>query len=198
MNSPCGAAVIWIFGLPSSGKSTLAGGLAARLRGTGCPCLILDGDALRGGLCRGLGFTEEDRSENLRRAAEVALLAARSGIQVVVAMITPLASQRAMIDGVLHGVEVRWVWADCPVEVCRSRDVKGLYHRQQTGELTGLTGADGLFEPPGPEALRLDTESVSVADSVDCLWNDLLSVHSIAESLAENEDRKTHPSGHCV
>ncbi len=173
MASPCSAAVIWILGLPSAGKSTLAAGLAARLRGTERSCLVLDGDVLRGGLCRGLGFTEEDRSENLRRAAEVALLAVRSDIWVVVAMITPLASQRAMIGGILHEVPLWWVWADCPAETCRHRDVKGLYRRQQAGELTGLTGADGVFEPAGPEALRLDTGSLSVTESVDCLWNDL-------------------------
>ncbi len=183
MTSHCRASVIWIFGLPSAGKSTTAIGLKERLRATGRPCLVLDGDALRGGLCRGLGFTEEGRSENLRRAAEVALLAVRSDIWVVAAMITPLASQRTMIGGLLHEVPLRWVWADCPVETCRSRDVKGLYRRQQTGELTGLTRADGVFEPPRPEALRLDTGSMSVTESVDCLWNDLFSAQPEQESL---------------
>jgi adenylylsulfate kinase len=167
------AAVIWIFGLPSAGKSTLASGLAMCLRGQGRPCLVLDGDELRGGLCRGLGFSEDERSENLRRAAEVALLAARSRIAAVVAMSTPLASQRAMIAEILRDVPLQWVWADCPAATCRSRDVKGLYHRQQVGELTGLTGADGVFEPPGPEILRLDTGSLTVAECVDVLWQQL-------------------------
>ncbi len=183
MTFHCRASVIWIFGLPSAGKSTTAIGLRERLRSSGLPCLVLDGDALRGGLCRGLGFTEEERSENLRRAAEVALLAVRSGISVVAAMITPLASQRAMIGGILHEVPLRWVWADCPAETCRSRDVKGLYQRQQAGELTGLTGADGVFEVPGPEILRLDTGSLSVTESVDCLWNDLFSVKPTQEPM---------------
>jgi adenylylsulfate kinase len=165
--------VIWIFGLPSAGKSTVAAAVAARLRSQGRPCLVLDGDELRGGLCRGLGFTEADRSENLRRAAEVALLAVRSGISVVVAMITPLASQRAMIAEILRDVPLQWVWADCPAATCQRRDVKGLYRRQQAGDLTGLTGADGAFEIPGPEALRLDTGSLTVAESVEVLWQQL-------------------------
>lgn len=173
MTYPCSAAVIWIFGLPSAGKSTLAAGLATRLRGTECSCVVLDGDVLRGGLCRGLGFTEEDRSENLRRAAEVALLAVRSDIWVLVAMITPLASQRAMIAEILRNVRLQWVWADCPANTCRSRDVKGLYQRQQAGELSGLTGADADFDAPGPEALRLDTNRFSVAESMETLWKDL-------------------------
>jgi adenylylsulfate kinase len=165
--------LIWIFGLPSVGNSTLASGWAISLRGQGRPCLVLDGDEWRGGLCRGLGFSEDERSENLRRAAEVALLAVRSGISVVVAMITPLASQRAMIAAILHDVPLHWVWADCPAATCRSRDVKGLYRRQQAGDLTGLTGADGAFEIPGPEALRLDTGSLTVTESVEVLWQQL-------------------------
>lgn len=173
VNFHCSVHVIWIFELPSAGKSTVAAALATRLRSKRYPCLVLDGDELRCGLCRGLGFTEADRSENLRRAAEVALLAARSGIAAVVAMITPLASQRAMIAEMLHDVPLHWVWADSPVETSRSRDVKGLYHRQQVGELTGLTGADGVFEPPGPEILRLDTGSLTVAECVDVLWQQL-------------------------
>ena len=172
----------WIFGLPCAGKSSAAAALAKRLRSTGRPSLLLDGDVLRGGLCRGLGFTEADRSENLRRAAELALLAVRSGISVVVAMITPLASQRALIGGILHEIPLHWVWADCPAEICRRRDVKGLYRKQQAGELTDLTGADGVFEVPGPEALRLDTGSMSVAESVDRLWSDLFSAQPESKS----------------
>lgn len=173
MNSLCSAAVIWIFGLASGGNSTHVAGLTTCLRGQGHLCLVLHRDELRGGLCRGLGFSEDERSENLRRAAEVALLAARSRIAAVVAMSTPLASQRAMIAEILRDVPLQWVWADCPAATCRSRDVKGLYRRPQAGELTGLTGADGVFEPPGPEILRLDTGSLTVAESVEVLWQQL-------------------------
>jgi adenylylsulfate kinase len=162
-------AVIWIFGLPSAGKSTLAAGLAKSLREQRRSCLVLDGDELRGGLCQGLGFTEADRSENLRRAAEVALLAARSEISVIVAMITPLAAHREMITKILRHVLLQWVWADCPAETCRSRDVKGLYQKQQAGELEGLTGADAGFEAPGTEVFRLDTLRLNVAESVQIL-----------------------------
>jgi adenylylsulfate kinase len=169
MSSSCSATVIWIFGLPSAGKSTLAAGLAACLRGQRRPCLVLDGDELRRGLCRELGFNEDERSENLRRAAEVALLAVRSEISVIVAMITPLAAQREMITDILRNVRLQWVWADCPAETCRSRDVKGLYQRQQVGELRGLTGADAGFEAPGTEVFRLDTIRLSVAESVQIL-----------------------------
>ncbi len=165
--------IVWILGLPSAGKSTLARELRQRLTESGKPSLLLDGDELRGGLCRGLGFSAEDRSENLRRAAEMAALSARCGVSAVAAMITPLRSQRALISEILAGFPVLWVWADCPLEECRRRDVKGLYRRQHTGHLTGLTGADAAFEPPGPEMLRIETHREPVANSLERLWQAL-------------------------
>ena len=173
MNSLSFPAVQWIIGLPSAGKSTLATALRRRVTQAGLPSLLLDGDDLRGGLCRGLGFSDVDRTESLRRAAEVAALAARAGIGTVAAMITPLRSQREMIAEVLAGHRLLWVWADCPMDECRRRDVKGLYRRQWEGAVTNLTGADGVFEAPGPEALRLDTAKSSVEQCVERIWTSM-------------------------
>ena len=103
----------------------------------------------------------------------MAALAARSGIGTVAAMITPQETQRVMIRGILAGLPVLWVWADCPVEECLRRDVKGLYRRQQAGELRNLTGMDGVFEAPGFEVLRVDTSALSVEESVDAVWRAL-------------------------
>lgn len=184
MNTPF---VVWILGLPSAGKSTLARELRRRLTESGKPCLLLDGDELRGGLCRGLGFSAEDRSENLRRAAEVAALSGRCGVSAVAAMITPLRSQRILVAEILAGLPVFWVWADCPLEECRRRDVKGLYQQQQIGQLSGLTGADAAFEAPEPRVLRISTSTETLAESVDRIWKALMEFRGLSQASHNSE-----------
>jgi adenylylsulfate kinase len=184
MNPPV---IVWIMGVPSAGKSTLAGELRRRLLNSRRSCLLLDGDELRGGLCRGLGFSIEDRTENLRRAAEVAALSARCGVSSVAAMITPLRSQRVLIAEILAGFPMLWVWADCPVAECRRRDVKCLYRRQQAGDLVGLTGADLEFEQPDPDVLRISTHTEPVEICVDKIIQTLeLTRHSSEVPPAES------------
>ncbi len=165
--------VVWLFGLPSAGKTTLAWAIWERLAAEGHPSLRIDGDELRSGLCCGLGFSDADRSENLRRAAEVAALSARSGVSSVVAMISPLAVQRAVIAEIPDGQRLIWAWVDCPVEECRRRDVKGLYRRQQEGAVSGLTGVDGAFDEPAPDVLRIPTGEMPVEEAVDTVWRAL-------------------------
>jgi adenylyl-sulfate kinase len=162
--------IVWIFGLPSAGKTTLAQAVWTRLQGANRPSILLDGDDLRRGLCEGLGFSDGDRNENLRRAAEVAALAARSGVSSVVAMITPLNSQRAMIEEILVDFPLHWVWADCPLEECIRRDVKGLYHEYTIGLCSNVTGVGAPFDAAESRMLRVETSRLNVEESVEQIW----------------------------
>lgn len=150
--------VFWLCGLSGAGKSTLATGLATALRARGCPVLALDGDILRTGLCAGLGFSPEGRAENLRRAAEVARLGAASGLTVVAAFITPLEANRHLVTRLVGSDLCDLIHVDAPVEVCRARDVKGLYAAAAAGRVAQLTGVAAAFEPPAAPALTLATD----------------------------------------
>ncbi|MBI2513655.1 MAG: adenylyl-sulfate kinase [Opitutae bacterium] len=155
----------WLFGLSGAGKSTLADALACALRADGRAVLALDGDRLREGLCSGLGFSDADRAENLRRAAEVARLATESGLTVIAAFITPRETNRAAIAGVVGEDRVRFVLVTAPLEICRARDVKGLYARQAAGHVPQFTGISSAFEPPAHPHLALDTSAEPPAAS---------------------------------
>ena len=158
-------AVTWLFGLPSSGKTTLAHALCGHLRASGHLTTLLDGDELRSGLCADLGFSDQDRAENLRRAAHVAAWLADQGHRVVCAFVTPTQELRSLISGIL-GPRLQLVHVDCPLEICAARDVKGLYARAATRQMEGLTGPQAPFQPPtaGVDAVR--TATVSVAESL--------------------------------
>lgn len=154
--------VFWLFGLPSAGKSTLAETLALDLRNNYIPVLRLDGDRLREGLCTGLGFTDGDRWENLRRAAEVAKLGAESQIIVVASFITPKEIYRNSIRGIIGKTNSSLVFVNAPIEVCRQRDVKGLYARASAGSVVQMTGVSSLFELPAEVDLELETARETV------------------------------------
>lgn len=162
---------VWLTGLPSSGKSTIACGVAARLRAGGRRVQVLDGDELRRDLTRDLGFSREDREENVRRIGFVAKMLSANGVIAVVPVIAPYASSRSEVrsrhedDGVAY-VEV---YVAAPVEVCANRDVKGLYARQRAGEVRGLTGIDDPYELPSRPELVLPTHRQTVAESVDAV-----------------------------
>jgi adenylylsulfate kinase len=154
---------VWLFGLPCSGKSTLATALAARQRAGQIPVKLMDGDMLRGGLCRDLGYDTAARTENLRRAAEVSRLFLDEGTMVVAAFITPLQQHRALVRNILFPQPFLFVHDRCPVDVCARRDVKGQYARARRGEIRGFTGLDGEFEPPlSSECAAVDTDGHSV------------------------------------
>jgi adenylylsulfate kinase len=150
---------VWLTGLPSAGKTTIAERVAAELRARGESRVeILDGDVVRTHLSRGLGFSREDRDENIRRIGFVASMLARNGVTVIVAVVSPY--QQARDDArTMHGVgNFLEVHVATPVEACARRDVKGLYRKQREGGMVGLTGVDDPYEaPPRPE-LRLSTE----------------------------------------
>jgi adenylyl-sulfate kinase len=161
--------VFWIFGLCGAGKSTVASALIDDLRARSVPLLALDGDTLRSGLCRGLGFSDDDRTENLRRAAEAAKLGADSGLCVVASFITPLESHRRLVQEIIGSGRLSLVLADAPLEVCRQRDVKGLYARAQAGQVQQMTGISSLFEKPSRTDLTLATSAVTPAVSARML-----------------------------
>lgn len=157
---------VLLTGLPSSGKSTLARALVSALRADGRGAEVLDGDAVRAEYWPELGFSRADREANLARIGGLARLLARNGVVVVVAAIAPFADARQRVRE-LHeadAVDFLEVHVDASVEVCRRRDVKGLYARQARGELAGLTGVDAPYEAPSAPDLWLDTASDTVAD----------------------------------
>lgn len=160
---------VWLTGLPSAGKTTLARGLEKRLLADGFRVEVLDGDVVRTHLTKGLGFSREDREENVRRIGFVAHLLARNGVVVLASVISPYRAVRDEVRA-LHDGRFFEVHVATPVEVCAARDVKGLYARQRAGELTGLTGVDDPYEPPlQPEAV-VHTQGQTLEESVETLW----------------------------
>jgi adenylylsulfate kinase len=162
--------VVWFFGLPSSGKTTLATALRERLESMGQKCAALDGDQLRKGLCSDLRYAEADRHENLRRAAEVAKLMVGLDVYVIASFITPLKEYRAMVRDVIGMAQFRAVFVRCPLSECQARDVKGLYRKAADGLMQGMTGVDAPFEVPDDEAvITVDSKGTSVDDCVDLI-----------------------------
>jgi bifunctional enzyme CysN/CysC len=161
-------AVVWLTGLSGAGKSALANELALRLHAAGRAAYVLDGDNVRHGLSRDLGFTDADRVENIRRVAEVARLMSDAGLIVVTAFISPFRSERQLARSrVDEGVPFVEVHVDVPLAVAEQRDAKGLYAKARRGELPHFTGIDSPYEPPQAPELRLDGTVLSVADSAD-------------------------------
>jgi len=168
-----GAAVLWLTGLSGAGKTTLGRALELALNDLGCQTMLLDGDDLRQGLCRGLGFSAEDRSENLRRAGEVARLFFEAGHIVICTFISPMAKDRAMARDLIPEGRFFEVHVDCPIEVCIARDPNGLYGSAIKGEIRDFTGVSANYEPPAhPELVahtNRDTTGQSVATLVAAL-----------------------------
>lgn len=163
---------VWLTGLPSAGKTTIAHALEKRLLAEGHRVEVLDGDVLRTHLTRGLGFSREDREENVRRIGFVAHLLSRNGVVVLVSVISPYRSVRDELRE-LHAGRFFEVHVATPLDVCAERDVKGLYARQRAGELTGLTGVDDPYEPPQHPEVVIQTQNQTLEQSVETLWQAL-------------------------
>ena len=161
--------MIWFTGLSGSGKSTIAIALEHELHERGILCRILDGDNVRSGINNNLGFSEEDRVENIRRIAEVSKLFVDSGIVTIAAFISPSNTLRRMAASIIGETDFIEVYVDTPLSVCEQRDVKGLYKRARNGEVKNFTGISAPFEAPEHPALRLDTSRLTIGQSVDKL-----------------------------
>lgn len=159
--------MIWFTGLSGSGKSTVAMGVERELHKRGILCRILDGDNIRSGINRNLGFSAEDREENIRRIAEVGKLFVETGIVTLAAFISPTNAYRMMAANIIGADDFREVYISTPIEVCEQRDVKGLYARARRGEIKDFTGVSAPFEIPAHPALTLDTSTLSLEESVN-------------------------------
>lgn len=157
-NKPC---VLWFTGLSGAGKTTLVRELSTALQERDVRCRALDGDDLRQGLNAGLGFSEEDRMENMRRVAEVARLFLDEGYIALAALISPLRSQRSAVRALFKDGQFLEVFVDAPLAVCEERDPKGLYRRARARQITNFTGVDDLYEAPENPELHLHTDRES-------------------------------------
>ena len=161
--------MVWFTGLSGSGKSTIAIALERELHQRGLLCRILDGDNIRSGINNNLGFSPEDRVENIRRIAEVSRLFVDTGIITIAAFISPSNELREMASSIIGKDDFLEIYVNTPIEECERRDVKGLYAKARKGEIKDFTGVSAPFEAPLHPALRLDTSVLSLEESVpDC------------------------------
>ena len=161
--------MIWFTGLSGSGKSTLAIALERELYKQGILCRILDGDNIRSGINNNLGFSEADRTENIRRIAEVSKLFVDCGIVTIAAFISPTHAIRRMASEIIGEDDFLEVYVSTPIEECERRDVKGLYAKARRGEIKEFTGISSPFEAPEHPFISIDTSRQSLADSVKIL-----------------------------
>jgi adenylylsulfate kinase len=159
--------VVWFTGLSGSGKSTLSHAVEQRLYEIGCRSFVLDGDNVRHGLCRDLGFSESDRMENIRRIGEMAKLFAEAGVITLTAFISPYRADRLRVRQLFDPEDFVEVYCRCPLEVCEARDVKGMYRRARAGEICDFTGISSPYEEPLTPDLTVDTGRLSLEQCVD-------------------------------
>lgn len=162
-------AVIWFTGLSASGKSTLGGALEEILTAQGYHTYLLDGDNVRHGLCKDLGFSDADRTENIRRVGEVAGLMADAGLIVMVAFISPFRADRRIVREILPPGQFVEVFMDASLAVCRERDPKGLYIKAERGEIKQFTGIDSPYEKPLAPEVHVDADRLSVPQGINLL-----------------------------
>jgi adenylyl-sulfate kinase len=163
------AMTVWMTGLSAAGKSTLAFALERKLIEAGHACYVLDGDNVRHGLNRDLGFSAQDRSENIRRIAEVARLMNDAGLIVITAFISPFRADRTMARDIIGAESFREVHVSTPLKVCEQRDPKSFYQRARSGRLPEFTGISSPYEPPEHPDLTIDTSALAQDDAINHL-----------------------------
>ncbi len=166
--------VIWFTGLSGAGKSTLAMALERELHNRGLLCCLLDGDNIRLGINSNVGFSADDRTENIRRVAEVGKLFVNNGLIVIASFISPTTNLRSMASDIIGSNDYFEVYVSTPLDVCEGRDVKGLYAKARKGEIEEFTGISAPYEVPENPSLSVDTTSISVDDAVQKLLVDIL------------------------
>lgn len=172
LNQKC--KVLWLTGLSGSGKSTIAEGLEKKFFENGFFAQVLDGDNMRTGINKNLGFSLEDRAENIRRIAEVAKLYLNSGIITICSFVSPTITIRKSAEEIIGTSDFIEIFVNTPLEICEKRDVKGLYKKARKGEIKGFTGIDAPYEAPQNPALEILTNQQTIEESVDLIYQYLL------------------------
>jgi adenylylsulfate kinase len=160
-------AIVWFTGLSGAGKSTIAHAVEERLHQMGCRTFVFDGDNVRHGLCSDLGFSQEDRSENIRRIGEMAKLFTDAGVIALTAFISPFRADRERVRNIVRTGDFLEIYCRCSVEECERRDVKGLYRKARAGLITDFTGVSSPYEEPISPDLELDTSALALHECVD-------------------------------
>jgi adenylylsulfate kinase len=161
------SAVVWFTGLSGAGKSTLAHAVEEELHQRGCRTFVFDGDNVRHGLCADLGFSVQDRSENIRRIGEMAKLFVEAGVIALTAFISPLRADRRRVRELMGQGDFLEIYVKCPLEVCETRDVKGMYQKARAGLIKEFTGISSPYEEPAHPDLMVDTARETLAESVN-------------------------------
>ncbi|MDG2448512.1 MAG: adenylyl-sulfate kinase [Saprospiraceae bacterium] len=162
--------VLWLTGLSGSGKSTIAQELERRLYNEGFFAQVLDGDNIRSGINNNLGFSLEDREENIRRIAEISKLYVNSGIITINSFVSPTIKIRSQARDIIGEENFIEIYINTPLEICEKRDVKGLYQKARKGEIKGFTGIDSPYEPPVNPDVNVHTENLSVTESANIIY----------------------------
>lgn len=163
----CKSVILWFTGLSGSGKSTLAHAVEEKLFELGCSTFVYDGDNVRHGICADLTFSEDDRHENIRRIGEVTKLSIEAGIMTLAAFISPFRSDRKKIRNMVKDGDFIEIYCQCSLEVCESRDVKGLYKKARLGEIENYTGISSPYEAPEKAEIVIKTDTESLTQSVE-------------------------------
>jgi len=176
--------VLWFTGLPSSGKSTIAHTVEEKFHQMGCRTFVFDGDNVRHGLCADLGFSDEDRTENIRRIGEMTKLFVEAGIIAISAFISPFNVDRGKVRNLLRDGDFIEIFCRCPIEICEQRDPKGHYRKARRGELKNFTGISSPYEEPQNPELILDTADFSIDECVDKLIQFIVKKFFLVPSVA--------------
>lgn len=180
--------LIWFTGLSGAGKTTLSQLLNTHLRAHGVSTIVLDGDELRSGLCSDLGFTPEARSENIRRAGEIAKLLLRQGTVTLAAFMSPLHQDRASIREMVGAEHFFEIYCKCAFETCAERDVKGLYRKAKQGEIKNMIGRDNPYEEPVHPDVIVETDLLSIEESINKILESLAQKGVYCPSYSNNPD----------
>lgn len=174
------AKVLWLTGLSGSGKSTIAQELERRLYNEGFLCQVLDGDNIRSGINSNLGFSIEDREENIRRISEISKLYLHTGVITICSFISPTEASRAFAKNTVGADDFIEVYINAPLEVCESRDVKGLYEKARAGEIKGFTGIDSPYEAPTNPDIEIKTDECTVEEAAQIIFDNVIAKIAVA------------------